>query len=61
MFTPLILACTTSVCIAIGGPAQKTEDDCHRSVVERGALFVAQRYPQYKMIDYKCIAWGEPA
>ena len=58
MFTPLILACTTSICIAIGGPAQTSEDDCHRSVVERGALFVAQRYPDYTMVDYKCIAWG---
>ena len=60
MFTPVILACTASACIAIGGPAQKTEDDCHRSVIERVALLVAQRYPQHKMINYKCIAWGEP-
>lgn len=61
MFTPLILACTMNSCIAIGGPAFETEDDCKRSVIEQGAPFVAQRYPGYQFVDYKCIVWGEPA
>ena len=60
MFTPVILACATVGCIAIGGPGYETEEECHRAVVEQGAAFVATRYPQFALIDYKCIAWGEP-
>ena len=61
MFTPVILACTTSACIAVGGPGFSTEDECNRSAMQEGAMFVSQRYPQHKIIDYKCIAWGAPA
>lgn len=60
MFTPIILACAMNGCIAIGGPASKTEDQCQKSVIEQGAMFVAQRYPNYQMVSYKCVAWGEP-
>ena len=58
MFTPLILACTTSGCIAIGGPAVATEEECTKSIMGAGALFVAQRYPDHKLVDYQCVVWG---
>ena len=61
MFTPIILACTASACIAVSGPVYGDKETCENSVMSQGAAFVAQRFPGYQPIDYKCIAWGEPA
>lgn len=60
MFMPLLLACTldTNNCIGVAGPPLKSEDECHRSVVSEGVLFLEQNYPGYVFTDYKCIAWG---
>ena len=59
MFTPIILVCTVSACIAVAGPAYPDKETCERSVMEQGVTFVRQNYPEHRIVDYKCIAWGE--
>lgn len=61
MFMPLLLACSMDTCIGVAGPPLKSEDECHRSVVSEGVLFLEQNYPGYAFTDYKCIAWGDSA
>lgn len=60
MFTPIILVCAMNICTTIGGPSVATEGDCHRSVVEMGIPYVTQAYPNYQIVDYKCVSWGAP-
>jgi hypothetical protein len=61
LWTAILLVCSQSACVAVGGPAVTTETDCWASV-DGGINTVFSIYgPEVKIVDAMCISWGADA
>lgn len=59
IWTAILLVCSQSACIAIGGPAVTSEKDCWASV-DGGINTVFSLYgPDVSIIDVTCVQWGK--
>ena len=60
MWTAVILICASQTCQAVGGPVMPSRETCEFDLRQSGVAYIAQRYPDARIVDMKCVEWGEP-
>jgi len=61
IWTALVLVCSTinpSECLAAGGPAFKTQQECMDDFTNNGIMFLLRTYPDSTIRGARCVEWG---
>ena len=59
IWAAIFLLCGQANCITIGSPIFKTRDVCETAVRKYGLQAVAETYPSLRIVNYKCISFGD--
>lgn len=59
MFTAVVLMCAQTSCMAVGGPAFKTQEQCAADFMLNGVPALQRNYPGYEIVEVECRKWEE--
>ena len=59
IWTAVFLLCSPFSCMTIGSPIFQTQDMCENAVRKYGLQAVAEANPTLRIIEYKCIPFGD--
>ena len=59
IWTAVFLLCSPFNCMTTGSPIFQTKDICERAAREYGLQAIAEANPTLKIIEYKCISFGD--
>ncbi len=59
IWAAFFLICSLEKCMAVGSPLFQSKEGCEQSVQLEGVFSIQARWPEYQIVEWKCVAFNQ--
>ena len=59
IWAAFFLICSLEECLAVGSPLFQSQEVCEQAVQSQGVFMIGARWPKYKIVEWKCVAFNK--